>query len=60
MRPKFEADSLLFQVSYLSQKDTVSVRMKSMDKDSLELRAVNLSLKPGTALLEGFKVSLDV
>jgi uncharacterized protein (DUF2141 family) len=50
MRPKFEADSLLFQVSYLSQKDTVSVRMKSMDKDSLELRAVNLSLKPGTAL----------
>ena len=49
MRPKFDSDSLLFQVSYLSQKDTVSVRMKTMDKDSLIINSVNTSLKPDTA-----------
>ena len=41
MRPKPEIDSLRFEVSYFSIKDTVDVRMKAMDKDSLIINSVN-------------------
>ena len=49
MQPKPEIDSLRFQVSYFSTIDTVTVRMKTMDKDSLIISSVNTSLKPDTA-----------
>lgn len=49
MQPKPEIDSLRFEVSYFSIKDTVTVRMKTMDKDSLIINSVNTSLKPDTA-----------
>ena len=49
MQPKPEIDSLRFEVSYFSTIDTVTVRMKTMDKDSLIINSVNTSLKPDTA-----------
>jgi len=51
MHPKLDIDSLRFQVSYFSTKDTVTVRMKKMEKDSLILKTVNSTLKPGDDML---------
>lgn len=51
MRPKLDVDSLRFEVSYFSTKDTVTVRIKKMDKDSLILKTVNSTLKPSDVFL---------
>ncbi len=51
MNPKPDIDSLRFQVAYFSKKDTVRVRMKKMDKDSLILKTINSTLKPGDDML---------
>lgn len=49
MRPrKLDVDSLLFEVAYYAQKDTVSVRIKSLEKDSLSFKAVSSTLKLNT------------
>ena len=49
MRPrKLDVDSLLFEVAYYAQKDTVSVRIKSSEKDSLSFKAVSSTLKLNT------------
>ena len=51
LNPKLDIDSLRFQVTYFSTKDTVTVRMKKMEKDSLILKTVNSTLKPGDDML---------
>jgi uncharacterized protein (DUF2141 family) len=51
MHPKLDVDSLRFHVAYFLTKDTVTVRMKKMDKDSLILKTVNSTLKPGDDML---------
>jgi uncharacterized protein (DUF2141 family) len=49
MRPKkLDVDSLLFEVAYYAQTDTVSVRIKSSEKDSLSFKAVSSTLKLNT------------
>lgn len=49
IRPrKLDVDSLLFEVEYYAQKDTVSVRYKSLKKDSLSFKAVSSTLKLNT------------
>ena len=49
MRPrKLDVDSLLFEVAYFAQKDTVSVRIKSSEKDSLSFKAASSTLKLNT------------
>ena len=46
MRPrKIEVDSLLFQVSLSNKVDTVSVRIKKMEKDSLTFKVISSTLK---------------
>ena len=46
IRPrKLEVDSLMFEVSYFTQKDTVKVRIKSLEIDSLSFEAVSTNLK---------------
>jgi len=48
MRPrKIEVDSLLFQVSLSNKVDTVSVRIKKMEKDSLTFKVISSTLKLG-------------
>ena len=42
---KIEVDSLLFQVSLSGKIDTVSVRIKNMEKDSLTFKAISNTLK---------------
>ena len=44
---KIEVDSLLFQVSLSGKIDTVSVRIKNMEKDSLTFKAISNTLKLG-------------
>ena len=44
---KIEVDSLLFQVSLSGKIDTVSVRIKNMEKDSLTFKAISSTLKLG-------------
>ena len=46
IRPrKLEVDSLMFEVSYFTKKDTVKVRIKSLEIDSLSFEAVSTNLK---------------
>ena len=46
IRPrKLEVDSLMFEVSYSTQKDTVKVRIKPLEIDSLSFEAVSTNLK---------------
>lgn len=39
-KPKIEADSLLFRVSQKKVSDTVTVRMRNLEKDSLVIKAI--------------------
>lgn len=39
-KPKIEADSLLFKVSQRKISDTVTVRMRNLEKDSLVIKAI--------------------
>lgn len=57
VRPrKLNVDSLLFEVAYYAQKDTVSVRIRASEKDSLSFKAVSSTLK----LDDVFKLSSSI
>ena len=57
VRPrKLDVDSLLFEVAYYAQKDTVSVRIKSLEKDSLSFKALTTSLK----LMSSYKMRSSI
>jgi hypothetical protein len=57
VRPrKLDVDSLLFEVAYYAQKDTVSVRIRASEKDSLNFKAVSSTLK----LDDVFKLSSSI
>lgn len=57
IRPrKLDVDSLMFEVSSPSSKDTVKVRIKSLEKDSLSFKVLTTSLK----LMSSYKMRSSI
>ncbi len=56
-KPKFEADSLLFIVSNTSYADTLTVRLRSLEKDSLVITSIQSRKSP---FIEDFKIEANI
>ena len=56
-KPKFETDSLLFKVSNTSYADTLTVRLRSLEKDSLVITSIQSRKSP---FIEDFKIEANI
>ena len=56
-KPKFEVDSLLFEVSNSSYKDTLTVKIKTLEKDSLIINSTRITKSP---FIEDFKIEANI
>ncbi len=56
-KPKFEADSLLFEISNYSYKDTLTVKLKELEKDSLVFNSIR---NTKSLFIEDFKIEANI